>query len=82
MDEFNELIDELVVKRGSYAGYIKKGQDPDKVGRLMELGYNEPIKKMEDSVENRLKKFGETLEKILKMLNDHEKRIKQCSIQR
>ncbi len=81
MDELNELIDELVVKRGPYTGYIKKGQDPDKVGRLVELGYNEPVRK-EEGNDDRLGKIEDTLEGILKMLSDHEKRIAQCSIRR
>ncbi len=96
MEELNELIDELVVKRGPYIGYIKKGQDPDKVGRLVELGYKEPVKKEDGGIEERLKKvedllrlLGERTERMRAALDshdakiiDHEKRIAQCSIRR
>ena len=77
MEEFNVLIDELVSKRGPTVEYIKKDQDPEKVARLLELGYNEPVdaKVIEDSTDVRLARIGA-------MLEDHENRIHQCSIQR
>ena len=38
-EEIAELIDELVAKAGPTAGQIKTNQDPDKVARLIELGW-------------------------------------------
>lgn len=71
--ELEVLVDELVAKGGPTTGQIKANQDLGKVKRLLELGF-EPEKKA-SSVEGRLKSIEE-------MLDDHEKRIKQNSIQR
>ncbi len=71
--ELEVLIDELVAKGGPTTGQIKSNQDPDKVRRLLELGW-EP-KQNVLSVEERVKSIEETLA-------DHEARIVQCSIQR
>ena len=76
MNEFDELIDELVAKAGPTVGCIKKNQDPDKVARLLELGYSEPVK------ERKEKSIEERLQQIEEMLADHEKRIKECSVRR
>lgn len=82
--EFAELIDELVAKRGPRTGYIKANQDPIKVARLLELGYNEPVSIDEtisaaELTDSQIKKRLEALEAIVA---DHEKRIKECSIRR
>lgn len=79
MEEINELIDELVSRAGPTAGCIKKNQDPVKVARLLELGYNEPVKKAETDKEDDIKI---RLKRIEEMLADHEKRLKECSIRR
>lgn len=71
--ELAELTDELVSKAGPTSGQIKLNQDPDKVARLMELGWT-PLEK-EPTLEERVKKLEE-------MLADHEKRITSCSIRR
>ena len=71
--ELAELINELVSKAGPTAGQIKLNQDPDKVARLMELGWT-PTEK-ETTLEERVKKLEETVAK-------NTKRIDQCSIRR
>lgn len=90
MEELNELINELVVKRGPYTGYIKKDQDPDKVSRLLELGYNEPVKAKEEDTENiwdggiqeRLEALESGQKQMQKQLDDHKKKIAIVSIRR
>ena len=72
MTELEELIDELVAKAGPTAGCIKKNQDPVKVARLLELGWEEPT----------TKSIGERLGILEEIVADHEKRLVQCSIQR
>lgn len=79
--ELAELVDELVAKGGPTTGQIKANQDPDKVARLIELGWT-PSKKEVNGVEIRLKEIEDAQKKILKVLIDHEKRINECSIQR
>ena len=76
-EEITELIDELVAKAGPTTGQIKTNQDPDKVARLIELGWT-PAEKELDSLEQ----IRQELQAIQKVLVDHEKRIKICSIQR
>ena len=71
--ELAELINELVSKAGPTAGQIKLNQDPDKVARLMELGWT-PTEK-ETTLEERVKKLEETVA-------ENTKRIDQCSIRR
>ena len=73
MTEIETLVDELVAKGGPTTGQIKANQDPDKVARLIELGWTPPEKEL--SMEERLTKIEETLA-------DYEKRIVQCSVQR
>ena len=86
MEEINELIDELVSKRGPNTGYIKKNQDSDKVARLIELGYNEPVKTEDGTGNEQLMSptgyIQARLGKIEATLADHEKRIAECSIRR
>lgn len=89
MNEFETLVDELVAKGGPTMGQIKTNQDPVKVARLLELGYNEPVKeKVEVStlpgaaVIVKEGNLGLRLKKIETILADHEKRIKECSIRR
>ena len=92
--ELEVLVDELVAKGGPTTGQIKAGQDPDKVKRLLELGWEPDLKKR--STEERLKKvedlldlLAERTERMCDTLNSHagkiidyEARIVQCSIQR
>ena len=79
MIEYEELIDELVAKAGPTMGCIKVNQDPVKVARLRELGYNEPAKEKryadEGDIEDRLEALEATV-------LDHEKRITECSVRR
>ncbi len=86
MEELTELINELVSKAGPTAGQIKLNQDPDKVARLIELGWKSPAgKKSNDDNTQLMSPIGyiqERLGKIEKTLADHEKRIKECSIRR
>jgi hypothetical protein len=79
MTEKELLIDELVSKAGPTAGQIKLNQDPAKVARLMELGW-EPAEKKLDCVS--AKDDHEAILQIQKTLADHEKRIKTCEIRR
>ncbi len=71
--EIEILIGELVAKGGPITGQIKSNQNPDKVARLLELGWEPDLKKC--STEERLKKIELTLA-------DHEKSIAECSIRR
>ncbi len=71
--ELELLIDELVAKAGPTVGQIKKEQDPEKIKRLLELGWKSEGKK--STIE-------EQLTKITLILADHEKRITECSIRR
>lgn len=73
MTEKEALIDELVAKAGPTVGQIKINQNPEKVARLLELGWAPEEKGL--TLEQRLEKIEETLA-------DHETRIKTCSIQR
>ena len=71
--ELTELIDELVSKAGPTVGQIKLNQDPDKVARLIELGWK-PAKK-ELTLEERVGKLEEAV-------IGNTKRIDACSIRR
>lgn len=89
MEELEILIDELVSKAGPNAGQIKVNQDSDKVARLLELGWKEPIKEMIEATEltklqikQRLEMLEGTVAEAVKLLADHEKRITSCSIRR
>jgi len=68
-----ELIDELVSKAGPTVGQIKLNQDPDKVVRLLELGWK-PTEK-ESTFEERLKKLED-------VVANNTKRIDVCSVRR
>lgn len=71
--ELEILVDELVAKGGPTTGQIKLNQDPEKVARLLELGW-EP--------EEKTLTVDEQLTKITLILADHEKRITECSVRR
>ena len=71
--EIETLVDELVAKAGPTVGQIKKDQDPEKVARLLELGWTPEEKGL--TLEARVRNLEE-------MIVDHENRIHQCSIQR
>lgn len=73
MEELEQLVDELVAKAGPTVGQIKKDQDPEKVKRLLELGWEPEEKK--PTIEDQLTK-------IRLILADHEKRISECSVRR
>ncbi len=73
MTELELLIDELVAKAGPTVGQIKKDQDPEKVKRLLELGWVQDEKRLT---------VDEQLTKITLILAEHEKRITECSIRR
>lgn len=92
--ELAELIDELVAKAGPTTGQIKTNQDPDKVARLLELGWKPAEKKSNEGrvfrtygsseldFSERLKKIEDAQKQILKTLAEHGEEIHQCSIQR
>lgn len=90
MTEFEKLIDELVAKAGLTTGYIKVNQDPVKVARLRELGYNEPVKEpTEDTIVAQIAAeevskvdIVSRLEALEATVADHEKRIQECSVRR
>ncbi len=89
MDELNELIDELIAKAGPTVGCIKINQDPDKVARLKELGWEpkekEPIEELDEAIVAEQLSKKEILLRILALeatVADHEARIKECSIRR
>lgn len=71
--ELELLVDELVAKGGPTTGQIKTNQDPEKVKRLLELGWKPEEKEL--TVQEQLTKITETLA-------DHEKRISECSVRR
>ena len=81
MAEFEELINELVAKAGPTVGQIKINQDPEKVARLLELGYNEPVKETRSAAELTVELIRR-LESLEFISADHEARIKECSIRR
>lgn len=81
--ELAELIDELVAKAGPTTGQVKANQDPDKVARLIELGWTPAEKKSGDaSLMSPIGYIQERLKKIEETLTEHDKAIHQCSIQR
>lgn len=51
--ERDELVDELVSKGGPTTGQIKVNQDPEKVARLLELGWKGPPSEADKPMENK-----------------------------
>jgi len=81
-EEIAKLVDELVAKGGPTTGRIKANQDPVKVARLLELGWKPEEKTTIADMQAKLEELENTQKKFRKILDEHEEKIRICSIRR